>query len=107
MLNYLIALQMGILKNKPYQHYIQCDDLLKTFALYSENVLPSFRKQRPYINAILAKNEVDSNQPYNLKFLHRIRVGHYVLNTAMEIRIGEDWRNVYELMGVALKETEA
>ncbi len=103
-LNYLIAVQMGILKTKPKQHYIQCSDILQTFKHYSENVLPSFRKQRPYINAILAKNEVNSNQPYNLKFLVRMHNGHYILNPAMEIRVEDEWRNVYELMAPHVKD---
>jgi Ankyrin repeats (many copies) len=97
-LHYLIAVQMGILKKK--SGFVQCDHLLTTFEHYSENVLPAFRKKRSYISAILAKNERNSNQPYNLKLLVRVRNGHYVLNPHMEIRVNDEWRNVYDLMGM-------
>ena len=105
-LHYLIAVQMGIMKMSEKNDFIQCDHLLKTFENFPENILPAFRKKRPYINAILAKNERGSNQPYNLKFLSRVRVGHYVLNMDMEIRVNDEWKNVYDLMGAPLNKNK-
>jgi hypothetical protein len=44
------------------------------------SILPDYRKKRQYINSILAKNEIDSNNYYNKKlFVRRVR-GCYDLN---------------------------
>jgi hypothetical protein len=60
--------------------------------------VPDFRKDRKYINAMLARNEVDSKQPYNHKLWMRLRNGHYVLNPDLRVAAGEEWVPVYRLM---------
>ncbi|MES2731413.1 MAG: UvrD-helicase domain-containing protein [Bacteroidota bacterium] len=106
MLNYLLAVQPMVLKKKAAvvgwsPEYIQTDDFLRVFVLYPEKALPAFRKERPYVNSILSKNEINSRQPYNLKLFLRLKQGHYILNPDMEIRVEQEWVNVYELMGIS------
>jgi hypothetical protein len=66
------------------------------------NILPEHRKKRAYINAILAKNEIDSNQPYSRKLFVRLRVGFYVVNPCLEIEVDEKWVNFHDLMKLDL-----
>ena len=66
--------------------------------------IPPHRKKRTYFNALLARNEVASNNPYNRHLVKRIRTGYYLLNPRLEVRRGEDWINVYYLANLALME---
>ncbi len=65
---------------------------------FPDFILPAHRKRRTYINAILAKNEISSHQPYNKDLFVRIRVGFYLINPCLEIEVGEQWVNIYDLM---------
>ena len=52
---------------------------------------PAYRKQRPYISALLSKNEVQGQNPYNRYLFKRIRVGKYVLNPDLCLKKGDRW----------------
>lgn len=73
-------------------------DLEKIVENYPENVLPEYRKRRTYISSVLAKNEVDSDNPYNRMILIRIDKGLYLLNPELEIMSENVWENVYEII---------
>ena len=73
-------------------------DLYKTIQIFPEVLVKEFRKKRSYIASILAKNEVNSNNPYNRKLFLRARRGMYILNPALKIKQGDRWLNVYELL---------
>ncbi len=79
--------------NKPYL-------CLKAFDLYcltenfSENVLPNYRKNKKYINALLARNEVNSNYSYNKRLFMRVKKGIYSLNPELQIKLCDDWENL-------------
>lgn len=62
------------------------------------SVLPDRRKRRPYISSILSKNEVHRDDPYNRRLFQRHRRGQYVFNPAMKLRVGDDWRSVYDVL---------
>lgn len=64
---------------------------------YPENMLPNYRKNQTYISAMLAKNEINSSNPYNRKLFFRTIRGCYVLNPALDVFVNETWINVYEL----------
>jgi hypothetical protein len=57
--------------------------ILRTFPA---GALPEHRKRRAYINAVLAKNEVERNAPYNRRLFCRVAHGFYVLNPAWTSR---------------------
>ena len=62
--------------------------LLKEF---SESVVPRYRKNRDYISALLARNEVRSNYPYNKQLFSRIAIGVYTINPDIEIKVCDTW----------------
>ena len=58
--------------------------------------VPAYRKRRPYITSILAKNEVDRAGGANRMLFKRTSRGFYILNPALKVRLEEDWLGVYE-----------
>jgi len=60
-------------------------------------VLPDRRKRRQYISSVLAKNEVERADPYNRQLFVRTRRGHYVVNPALKVKVGDQWRDYYDL----------
>ena len=62
--------------------------LLKEF---SESVVPRYRKNRDYVSALFARNEVHSNYPYNKQLFSRIAIGVYTINPDIEIKICDMW----------------
>lgn len=71
--------------------------ITESVAELPDSVLPERRKRRAYISSVLAKNEVDRDDPYNRKLFVRIKHGHYIINPDLKIRIGEQWRPYYDL----------
>ncbi len=49
------------------------------------------RKKRTYMLALLAKHEIESNNPYNKKIFKRISRGNYQLNPDLSILIDGNW----------------
>jgi hypothetical protein len=56
------------------------------------------RRKRSYLNQVLARAEVDSNYRPARKLWARTRSGHYLPNPGLQLRRGEDWRPVYEVL---------
>lgn len=68
------------------------------YAPLAPQIIAEFRRQRPYISSILAKNEVNRDDKYNKKLFVRIQQGVYFPNPVMEIQVENDWVNVYDLI---------
>lgn len=79
-------------------------DFSDRFEKFSDRIIPPHRKKRTYFNALLARNEVNGNNPYNRQLVKRIRTGYYLINPRLEIRRGEDWLNVYHAANFPLME---
>ncbi len=59
----------------------QVSDFSSFAALMPEEILPEYRKNKPYINAVLATNEVSQSDKSFCKYLfRRIQRGWYVIN---------------------------
>lgn len=99
LLNYMIALQSVLIKNKSWAKGVKMADFLSTVHNYPETVLPHYRKQRAYLNQAIARNEIDGREEISKKLFLRVSRGFYVLNPELEVLIKEDWVNVYDLMG--------
>ena len=56
------------------------EDILKFTECMPDEILPFYRKQRSYINQILASHEIDKVGPYNKKLFKRVSRGCYVIN---------------------------
>ena len=52
-----------------------------------EIVLPEYRRNRSYVNSVLANNEIDRNFIYNSKLYKRTNRGTYILNPEMKITL--------------------
>lgn len=99
LLNYLIALQSILIKNKFMATGVKMDDILQTIQHYPESVLPYYRKQRAYLNQAVARNEIEAREDITKKLFFRVARGFYVLNPDLDILIKEDWLNIYDMMG--------
>ena len=69
------------------------------YAPLARNIIEEYRRQRPYISSILAKNEVNRDDKYNKKLFVRLQQGVYMPNPVMEIMVDGQWVNLYDLIG--------
>jgi hypothetical protein len=60
--------------------------------------VPARRKKRQYISSILAKNEIDRDDPYNRKLFLRWRRGEYIINPRLSLRIEGEWRRIFDVL---------
>ena len=60
--------------------YFTMDDLSDYCALIPDEILPPYRKNRSYINSIMALNEVLKESPYCKEAFMRVQRGVYILN---------------------------
>lgn len=101
LINLFIAVQPMILRKK--RHYqsmgIRIDDIVDNLQYFSEAVITKNRKKREYLLSLLAKHEVDSNNPYNKKLFKRIDRGAYLLNPGLQIMYNEQWTAVSSISG--------
>ncbi len=65
---------------------------------FPESIVPARRKKCPYISSILSKNEINRDAPYNRKLFQRWKLGQYLFNPQLSLRIEGEWRRVYELL---------
>jgi len=72
--------------------------LTSLFERFPDSVLPPHRKKRPYISAILSKNERSREDHYNRKIFKRLKRGQYIINPAVSIRVQDAWVNIYDLL---------
>ena len=56
------------------------DDVMKFVECIPDEILPPYRKQRSYVNSVLAAHEADSNYSYNKMLFKRAKRGYYILN---------------------------
>jgi hypothetical protein len=110
MLNYMIAvLRTHIINqnNRSTKLYLahkqkslafQTIDFSNFFEGLSLNVVPDYRRKRPYLSSILAKNEVNRDEKYNKKLFVRLDTGMYLPNPLLEILIDGEWLNIYDMI---------
>jgi len=62
-------------------HFFTMDDLVELTSLFPDEVLPPYRKNRSYINSIMAQNEISKKDtPYCKEAFLRVGRGKYMLN---------------------------
>jgi hypothetical protein len=109
LLNSMIA-QMQDLLRKEVKWKIpsfETASFMSALQYFPDHVIAGYRKKRPYLSAILSKNEINRNDPYNRKLFVRIERGHYIINPNLEIAIQDDWVNIYDLIHIDLLEKES
>ncbi len=58
------------------------------------------RRRREYLSGVLARNEAGGDYTYNRRLFLRLSHGYYVINPRIEVRRGEDFTPVHDLMRV-------
>ncbi len=98
----LIILQEVIILNKNVLHVFTCNVILERFfsRLSGSYMLPTFRVKRSYVNAVLARNEINSKYPYNRKIFKRVRMGQYILNPDLKIKVSDAWYSVNQFIDI-------
>lgn len=90
-LNLIIA-RTNTIKSKTTKLAFNSSTILSRLErFYGGSAIPSYRIKRQFINAVLARNEVNSNYPYNLKLFKRLIQGRYILNHGLQIKINDSW----------------
>ncbi len=79
---------------------VKAGDLEKVIAHYPELIIPDYRKKKNYISSLLAKNEMDSKNPYNNALFIRVERGYYCINPKLSVLVGDKWVNVYKFTGL-------
>ena len=103
LLNIFMALQDAMINDNrgPWEEWgVKAADLEKAIAAYPEMIMPDYRKKRNYISSLLAKNEINSNNPYNNGLFFRVERGIYCLNPDLSVWVEDKWVNIYELTGL-------
>ena len=62
------------------------DDVMKFVECIPEEILPAYRKQRSYVNSVLASHEADRDNPYNKRLFKRAKRGCYIVNAMLEYK---------------------
>jgi hypothetical protein len=72
---------------------------------FPEAVLPAHRRQRNYLSALLARNEITRDYPYNRRLLRRLRRGLYIIQPNLSLRDPQhegQWRHWVDAHGFPL-----
>ncbi|MCK5896017.1 MAG: hypothetical protein KAG20_04380, partial [Cocleimonas sp.] len=97
-LNLFIAIFYRIMPTKLLQNNaFQAGDIVEVIKYFPEGILPSRRKKQSYISSILSNNEVNREYRYNRKLFKRIKLGHYVFNPSLALKIEGEWVNIYKI----------
>lgn len=97
-LNLLIAIFYRVMPEKIVSGAsFQSADIMHAVEHFPFAVLPDRRKKQTYISSILSKNEMNREGPYNRKLFMRVRVGHYIFNPTLALRIEGEWMNIYDI----------
>lgn len=92
--------RMGGLLGFGFGSALDAANLENILAHLPDSVLSPMKKKRSYISRYLSSNERDRDAPRNKKLFKRLRRGHYILNPALKIRVGNEWYQLYQLLSL-------
>ena len=78
------------------------DDLGGNIDVMPENVVSAKRKTRQYFNHVLARAEVNGTYRPARKLWARVRMGHYVINPNMQVRVNHNGEGLWKPISEAL-----
>lgn len=79
--------------------------LMRNLEYMPHSLWPDARRKRSYLNAVLARGEIDSSYQPARKLWQRMRSGHYLPNPALQLRVaGPDgepqWQPIYQVLNL-------
>jgi hypothetical protein len=100
LLHSMVALFEDVVRRKVQVSFpaFETSDFVSALAPFPMNVIPEYRRRRPYLSGVLARNELHRDDPCNRRLFLRVSHGFYVPNPAMEIEIENAWINVCDLL---------
>jgi len=109
LLNSMIAQLQDLLRNGTSWKTpsFETASFLSALQYFPNHVIAEYRKKRPYLSAVLSKNEINRQDPYNRKLFVRIERGRYIINPNLEIAIQDNWVNIYDLINIDMLEKES
>jgi hypothetical protein len=109
LLNSMICQLQDLLRNEASWKMpsFETATFLSALQYFPNHVIAEYRKKRPYLSAILSKNEIKRQDPYNRKLFVRIERGRYIINPNLEIAIQDNWVNIYDLIHIDMLEKES
>jgi len=97
-LNLLISIFYRVMPHKLVNGLtFQAGDILDAIEHFPIDVLAQRRKKQAYISSILANNEVDRKYRYNRKLFKRVKLGNYIFNPKLALKIEGEWINIYDI----------
>jgi len=75
----------------------QTGDFVHALQFFPDHVIPPHRKHRTALTARLAGHEYHRDDPANRRLFLRVGHGRYILNPTLELDVGGEWVNVYDL----------
>jgi len=103
LINIFMTLQNNLLGKFAYTWIpvgVKAGEIENIVAQYPETLLPDYRKKKTYISSILAKNEINSKNPYNNALFVRVERGQYVINPDLSVMVDDAWVDLYDLCGL-------
>lgn len=80
--------------------------ILEAWKHLPPQVLRPDRNRRQHLSAVLSRNEVDRDYPWNRALFKRLRQGWYQLNPALAVRVRagaeESWRPIFAVLNLPL-----
>lgn len=101
---FIVNVMLGLIrrhtKKQDLSWQFKANDVLATLKHFPDSLMPEKNKRRAYIASLLSKHEVTRIGPANQKLFLRIKVGCYILNPHLMLKVHEAWVNVYSLLGL-------
>jgi hypothetical protein len=100
LLHSMVALFEDVVRRKVQVSFpaFETSDFVSALEPFPMNVIPEYRRRRPYLSGVLARNELHRDDPCNRRLFLRVSHGFYVPNPAMDIEIENAWINVCDLL---------
>lgn len=90
---------IGDVAHSPHYFVLNSERLQLWVQDFPDEVIPPHRKKQSYLSSILAKNEVEKDDPYNRGLFVRKTRGEYFLNPEIAFEMAEDqWVGLPDLL---------
>jgi len=81
---------------------LESKDFVEATSALADQLVPAYRKKRPYLSSILSKNEVCRDDPRSLRLFVRVARGYYLINPNLKVRVEGGWYDIYDLLRVEM-----